>query len=126
MKCTKNISHMHPDSYISILKTFKAYKIPIQILIKRVAKISYCLCNDGIGRVISNTTWVICPFKASCFNSYVSRFSPRSSPAVLDDPMSLRIMIASGRVISIANGKYSVVQSVGGSAVQDTARVELP
>ena len=90
-----------------------------------VAKISYCLCNDGIGRVISNTTWVICPFEASRFNSYVSRFSPGGSPAVLDDPMSLRIMIANGRVISIANGKYSVVQSVGGSAVHDTAGVEL-
>ena len=90
------VRNMHPDSYISILKAFLVYKIPIQILIKLVAKISYRLCNDGIGRVISNTTWVICPFEASRFNSYVSRFSPGSSPAVLDDPMSIRIMIANG------------------------------
>ena len=102
---------MDQDSYISKIKAFLVYNIPIQILMNLVAKISYCLCNDGIGRVISNTTWV-----TSHSNSYVSRFSPGTSPAVLDDPVAIRF---------VANGEYSVVQAVEGSAVQDTAGVEL-
>ena len=100
-----NISDMYPDSYISILKAFVIYKILI-LLIKLAEKISSCLGSDGIGRPISNTTWV-----TSHANSYVSRFSPGSSPAVLDDPIAIRF---------VANGEYSVVQPVGGSAAQDT------
>ena len=100
-----NISDMYPDSYISILKAFVIYKILI-LLIKLAEKISSCLGSDGIGRPIRNTTWV-----TSHANSYVSRFSPGSSPAVLDDPIAIRF---------VANGEYSVVQPVGGSAAQDT------
>ena len=89
-----NISDMYPDSYISILKAFVIYKILI-LLIKLAEKISSCLGSDGIGRPISNITWV-----TSHSNSYVSRFSPGSSPAVLNDPMAIRF---------VSNGKYSVV-----------------
>ena len=104
-----NISDTYPDSCISILKAFLIYKI--SILLIKLAKQSSCLSSDGIGRVIGNTTWV-----TSHSNSYVSRFSPGSSPAVLDDPIAIRF---------VANGEYSVVQPVGGSAAQDTTWVEL-